>query len=75
MKTTRKQLENLATELEAVRIARNIYTYENEIEKLMKKEGLNIQKIICYSVSTYGNSGRLDLLQNENKTKTMFVYY
>ena len=75
MKTTRKQLENLATELEAVRIAKNIYTYENEIEKLMKKEGLNIQKIICYSVSTYGNSGRLDLLQNENKTKTMFVYY
>lgn len=75
MKVTKKQLVNLATELEAVRIARNIYTYENEIEKLMKKEGLNMQKIICYSVSTYGNSGRLDLLQNENKTKTMFVYY
>lgn len=75
MKVTKKQLVNLATELEAVRIARNIYTYENEIEKLMKKEGLNIQKIICYSVSTYGNSGRLDLLQDENKTKTMFVYY
>ena len=75
MKTTRKQLQELATVLEAQCIAKNIYTYENEVERVMKKEGLNTQKVICFSVSKYGNSGRIDMLQNEGKTKTIFVYY
>ena len=81
-KTTRKALRTEAIRLKAVKLAYNIYAYENELSSELdkfynKKDCFVRHRMICYSVGIYGNNGRLDEVEViDFSTKTVkYNYY
>lgn len=74
MKISRKLLIILAKQLQAKRIAHNIYEFENEIYYLKHKDLILKYIVIAYSVGLYGNTGRLDLIEFKDG-KTEYYYY
>ena len=74
MKISRKLLVQLAKQLQAKRIAHNIYEFENEIDNITSNNTVLKHIIISYSVGRYGNTGRLDLIEFANG-KTIYYYY
>lgn len=74
MKTTRKLLIQLAKQLKAKCLARNIYEFENEIDHITNNNSVLKHTIIAYSVGLYGNTGRIDLIEFANG-KTEYYYY
>ena len=74
MKISRKLLIQLAKQLNAKQIAKNIYEFENEISYITCDNAILKHVIIAYSVGLYGNTGRLDLIKYANGN-TEYYYY
>lgn len=74
MKISRKLLIQLAKQLDAKRIANNIYVFENDIDRITTNNTVLKHIIIAYSVGLYGNTGRIDLIEFANG-KTEYYYY
>lgn len=83
-KVSKKALCAEALRLNAQKIASNIYEYENELSEILQafyanRNGYITHKIIAYSVGTYGNTGRLDLIEFidfiNNKVEEYYYYY
>lgn len=67
---TKKELKALANNMGAVKIAENVYSYENKVYDLIKayfdvKEYCT-NKLVAYSAGVYGNNGRIDRLVFED---------
>lgn len=74
MKISRKLLKELAMQLKAKRIAKNIYEFENEIYYIERDNAILKHVILAYSVGLYGNTGRIDLIEFKDG-KTEYYYY
>lgn len=83
-KLSKKALSSEALRLNATKLANNIYEYENELSEILQAfylnhNGFTVHKIIAYSVGTYGNIGRLDLIEFidfvSKKVEEYYYYY
>ena len=68
---SKKQLKELANNLESTKIAQNEYHYENKVYDLIKSY-CNVQeyctnKLVAYSCGIHGNNGRIDRIVFEDE--------
>ena len=68
---TKKQLKALAINLEARKLADNVYKYENNIYVLLKSYNeIDVNAcnyMIAYSAGVYGKNGRIDKIVTDNE--------
>ena len=68
---TKKQLKELAINLEARKLDSNVFKYENALYYLLKSyidNDVNASNyMIAYSAGVYGNNGRIDKIVTDNE--------